>query len=130
MDSSNTNPSNLSSEGNEQEFRSYIAWLAAFSFLLGFLLTLLGWKYQNPGVSVFDTHRAIISLLILNTGRCCRQTLETMWHSTSKAFYSLCEWFPQSFQSVWRAHSQASTGPSIPTPNMKEKHVFGLANDV
>ncbi|XP_030928553.1 uncharacterized protein LOC115954761 [Quercus lobata] len=202
MDSSNTNPSNLSSdssEGNEQEFRSYTAWLAALAFLLGFLLTLLGWKYQNPGVSVFDTHCAIILLLILNVCtctislamiivlptsnkthlsffknvflfsgvfacdlvllvlipplgwfifsisvsvlvwllyashklilRCCRQTLETMRHSTSKAFHSLCDWFPQSFQSVWRAHPQASTGPSMPTHNM-EKHVFGSTNDV
>ncbi|KAL4610460.1 hypothetical protein ACB092_08G051700 [Castanea dentata] len=52
--------------------------------------------------------------------QCCRQTLETMRHSTSKAFHNLCEWFPQSFQSVWRAHSQPSTGPSMPTPNEGE----------
>ncbi|KAK4592973.1 hypothetical protein RGQ29_017207 [Quercus rubra] len=60
----------LATKKNEQEFRSYTAWLAAFAFLLGFLLTLLGLKYQNPGVSVFDTHRAIILLLILNVCTC------------------------------------------------------------
>ena len=41
-------------------------WLAAFSFMLGFLLTLLGWKYQNSSVSLFHTHGAIMLLLIID----------------------------------------------------------------
>ena len=99
----------------------------ACDLVLLVLIPPLGWLIFIISTSVlvwllYGSHNQIL--------QCCRQTLKTIWHSTSMAFHSLCEWFSQSFHSVWRAHSQASTGPSMPTPNMKEKHVFGLTNDV
>ena len=195
---------------NEQELHSYTKWLAVFGFMLGPLLTSLGWKYQSPDVSLFDIHGAIMLLLIVdvciftismamtippNFNRIhlpifkgvflifgvfacylillmlappfgwfifttcasimvlllyqsyreillhCQEILEPMWHSTSKAFHglcdwfqqnfnSLCDWFRQSFQSIWTAPSQASNGSSMPTPNMREKHVLGSVNNV
>ena len=195
---------------NEQELHSFTKWLAVFGFMLGSLLTFLGWKYQSPNVSLFDIHGAIMLLLIIdvciftismavtilpNFNRfylplfkgvflisgvlacdlillmlappfgwfiftiCasvmvlllyqsrreilqrCQAILEPMWDSTSKAFhglcdcfqqnfYGLCDWFQQSFQSNRTAASQASNGSSMPTPNMKEKHVLGLVNNV
>ncbi len=50
---------------NDPEFHS-TTWLALFSFLIGFLLTLLGLKYQSSGVSLFHTHGAILLLLIID----------------------------------------------------------------
>ncbi|KAL0007777.1 hypothetical protein SO802_009279 [Lithocarpus litseifolius] len=38
----------LRPDGNEQELHSYTKWLAVFGFMLGSLLTFLGWKYQGP----------------------------------------------------------------------------------
>ena len=50
---------------NEQELHSYTIWLVVFGFMLGSLLTFLGWKYQSPDVSLFDIHGAIMLLLII-----------------------------------------------------------------
>ena len=47
-----------------------------------------------------------------------------------EAIHGLCDWFRQSFQSVWTAPSQASTESSMPIPNMTEKHVVGSENNV
>ena len=88
----------------------------------------------------------------------CQEILEPMWHSTFEAFYSSCDWFQQSFQSVRRCHEilepmwhstsesfhnlrnwlrqsfpsicTASNGSSMPTSNMKEKHVVESINNV
>ena len=57
--------------------------------------------------------------------QCCQETLEPMWHSTSEAFHSLCDWFRHSFQSVWTTASRASTESPMPTPN-----VVGPINNV
>ena len=51
---------------NEQELHSYTKWLVVFGFMLGSLLTFLGWKYQSPDVSLFDIHGAIMLLLIID----------------------------------------------------------------
>ena len=195
---------------NEQELHSYTKWLAVFGFMLGPLLTSLGWKYQSPDVSLFDIHGAIMLLLIIDVCiftismavtilpsfnrihlpffkgvflisgvlaydlillmlappfgwfifticasvmilllyrsrreilQHCQEILKPMWHSTFEAFHGLCDWFQQnfhglcdwfrqSFQSIWIAPSQASNGSSMPTLNMKEKHVLGLVNNV
>ena len=58
--------------------------------------------------------------------RRCQEILEPMWHSTSEAFHNFCDWLQQSFASIWTA----SNGFSMPTPNMKEKHVVASINNV
>uniref|UniRef100_A0A7N2LEF4 Uncharacterized protein n=1 Tax=Quercus lobata TaxID=97700 RepID=A0A7N2LEF4_QUELO len=115
---------------NEQELHSYTKWLAVFGFMLGSLLIFLGWKYQSPDVSLLDIHGAVMLLLIRDILQRCQEILEPMWHSTFETFHGLCDWFQQSFQSIWTAPSQASNGSSMPTPNMKEKHVLGSENNV
>nr|POE96738.1 hypothetical protein CFP56_43464 [Quercus suber] len=107
---------------NEQELHSYTKWLAVFGILFGPLLTILGWKYQSPNVSLFDTHGVLMLLLIIDSFQSvlrCHEILEPMWHSISEAFHSLCNWLRQSFPSIWIV----SNGSSMPTPNLKEKHV-------
>ena len=39
---------------------------AVLGVLFGPLLTILGWKYQSPDVSLFDTHGALMLLLIID----------------------------------------------------------------
>ena len=53
---------------NDRELHFFTGFLAAFSLLFGFLLTLLGWKYQS--VSIFHTHGATMFLLIINVCVC------------------------------------------------------------
>ena len=50
--------------------------------------------------------------------QCYQETLQPMWHSTSEAFHSLCDWVRHSFQLVWTIASRASIGSSMPTPNV------------
>ena len=51
---------------NEQALHSYTKWLAVFGVLFGPLLTILGWKYQSPNLSPFDTHGTLMLLLIID----------------------------------------------------------------
>ena len=44
---------------SEQEIRSITALLALFGFILGFLLTLVGFKYPSSGAALFHKHHAI-----------------------------------------------------------------------
>ena len=53
---------------NERELHFFTWFLEAFGPLFGFLLTLLGWKYQS--VSIFQTHGATIILLIISVCIC------------------------------------------------------------
>ena len=57
--------------------------------------------------------------------QCCQESLQPMWHSTSEAFHSLCDWVGHSFQSVWTTASRASIASSMRTPN-----VVGPINNV
>ena len=97
------------------------------------------------GWFIFTICASVMVLLLYQSRReilqRCQAILEPMRDSTSKAFhglcdcfqqnfYGLCDWFQQSFQSNRTAASQASNESSMPTPNMKEKHVLGLVNNV
>ncbi|KAK4593025.1 hypothetical protein RGQ29_017248 [Quercus rubra] len=51
---------------SEQEIRSITALLALFSFILGFLLTLVGFKYPSSGAALFHKHHAIMLGLMID----------------------------------------------------------------
>ncbi|KAK4598303.1 hypothetical protein RGQ29_015678 [Quercus rubra] len=55
---------------NEGVLHFFTGFFAAFSLLFGFLLTLVGLKYQNPSVSIFHTHGAIMLFLIIDVLTC------------------------------------------------------------
>ena len=77
---------------NERELHFFTGFLAAFSLLFGFLLTLLGWKYQS--VSIFHTHNATMFLLIINVCICILAlvvtTLPTSNQSYRHFFEAMC----------------------------------------
>ena len=58
---------------SEQEIRSITALLALFGFILGFLLTLVGFKYTSSGAALFHKHHAIMLGLIIDLGSVCIQ---------------------------------------------------------
>ncbi|KAK4592977.1 hypothetical protein RGQ29_017209 [Quercus rubra] len=104
-----------------------ISGVLAYDLILLMFAPPFGWF-------IFTICASVMVLLLYRSRReilqCCQEILEPMWHSTSEAFHSLCDWFRQNFQSIWTAPSQASNGSSMPTPNMKEKHVLGSVNNV
>ncbi|KAK4551658.1 hypothetical protein RGQ29_032318 [Quercus rubra] len=51
---------------SEQEIRSITALLALFGFILGFLLTLVGFKYPSSGAVLFHKHHAIMLGLMID----------------------------------------------------------------
>ena len=63
--------------------------LAAFSFILGFLLTLLGWKYQSSSVSLFHTHSAIMLFLIIDVCTFTIALAMTILPTTNRTHLSL-----------------------------------------
>ena len=51
---------------SEQEIRSITALLALFGFILGFLLTLVGFKYPSSGAALFHKYHAIMLGLMID----------------------------------------------------------------
>ena len=104
-----------------------ISGVFAYDLILLMLVPPFGWF-------IFTICASVMALLLYRSRRQilgrCQEILESVWHSISEAIHGLCDWFRQSFQSVWTAPSQASTESSMPIPNMTEKHVVGSENNV
>ena len=70
---------------NERELHFFTWFLEAFGPLFGFLLTLLGWKYQS--VSIFQTHGATMILLIISVCICILALVGTTLPTSNQSYH-------------------------------------------